>query len=136
MCLFTTDKKLDLEDVNSIYSCMLFLDRGGLHWPSDLSITFATIVCNIFHSIIENKTSEMLFLQITNQKTILYLLFEKKLEDIEIHKSCLDCSSPIKSKVMQFIKPLLNILLNNYSKKVTDKVGKSKNARKIKTFKK
>ena len=135
LSLFCTDRILDFEDNNNIYSSISFLDRGGLQWPSDMSVSIATVVCNIFQSIIENKASEVLFVQTSNQRVILNLLCEKKL-DMDIPETCADCSSSTKSLVMDFIKPLLNILLNNYSKKVTDKVAKTKNARKLKTYNK
>ena len=97
----------------------------------------ATDVCNIFQIILEDKRAEGNFLKISNQRAVLTELYEVKLTELDfLHGECDSCDSPVRILVKKYIKPLINILLNNYSKKCSDKRSEKNSKRKMQTFNK
>ena len=133
---FITQRILEV-DTGDIFGTLNSMDRGGLTWPTDFAVGVATEVCKIFQIILEDKRAEGNFLKISNQRAVLTELSEVKLTELDfLHGECDSCDSPVRILVKKYIKPLINILLNNYSKTCSDKRSEKNSKRKMQTFNK
>ena len=115
------------------------MDRGGLRWPSDFSVSLASEICKLFQSVIKNRVSESKLVNASNPRSLLICLAEKKLKSLNLTAEIcpdIDCKTSIDIHVKKFITTIVNILLSNYCKKLSDKVFVSKQSRKIKTYSK
>ena len=71
--LVSSDRTLTVEDLDDkdTYSYLSQLERGGLCWPTDLSVTIIKHIFQIFTHIIGNADLEKRFLDCKNQHKVL-----------------------------------------------------------------
>lgn len=133
----STGDKLQLEGTDETKTYLAAIDRGGLTWPSDLLVQICTGSYTIFQSIINNVQLEHAFLRCNNQRKLLLQLLNQHFKDIGLcETSCKTCGRDQFTIITKCCKPVVNIFLNNYSKKFNDKTSTGNKARKINTFRK
>lgn len=115
---FLTSKEMVTEfETNVEY--LANLDRGGLKYPSSLSINIGFCSFQIFTVLIREKF-EPKFLASSNQK---YLLLQLILEKLELEESASDICNHCSQNLFYYIEKSAvtwcNILLSNYSKNIT-----------------
>lgn len=107
------------ENINQKY--LASLSRGGLKYPTQLSLQISTIAFQIFQIVI-SEPFDKYFLKLKNQKQYLCSIIREKLEGLLDSEYCTLHSSVLFSK---FINTWCNILLNNYTKDLNDSFNTS-----------
>ena len=111
------------------------LDRGGLKWPTDFTLSVCIHTYQIFQALLNNFKTE--FIQCTSNQRLalvrLSLNFQGTLVDVE---ECCPCNTSVSQLLRMCIWPVTNILLNNFKKSYNDTVGrKDDKKRKLSTLK-
>ena len=123
-------------------SALLFFahtDRGGLTYPTDRLVTSICISYSLFSHILR-KGYEQTFMRLDNPKAAFLKLIERYLEmdggiDLSNSPVCQTCHTSSLDIFRRAHSTFSNILLNNYSKAVTDSQEKKKaDCRKHKKF--
>ena len=133
-CRLTTEQDLDVEiDPNSTQYLML-INRGGLKWPSQFTLTLCTNTFLIFQQILAK--FEGTFLLSGNQRATLLNLSLAYNSDSLYQEIC-SCNRTMENIRTQCIRTMSNILLNNYSKNLNDNLRLKRNKkRKLATLSK
>lgn len=100
------------------------LDRGGLKWPTDFTLSVCISTYQVFQALIGHFKND--FLQCNNQRQVLVKLalnFQTKSFDVN---ECCSCSRSVNSLLRLCIWPLANILLNNFTKSYNNAVSHQK----------
>jgi hypothetical protein len=104
---------------------LMDLDRGGLKWPTDLLVEAVTEMYFVFQSVLTQEF-ESKFLACSNQKSVLLVLFQERLQ----YCSLLEGESCCGLEIRELLKPAMpivaNIFFNNYCKRAADKRVASK----------
>lgn len=98
------------------------IDRGSLRYPSDFIINILVASFKVFNVVISERYESM-FLRCTSQKYILTKLITESLENVST-QWCNTCGASSKVLMDKCISVFSNVLLNNYSKLVKEKMLK------------
>ena len=126
---------------NTNFAYLEALDRGGLTLPTQILVDVLVVVFRIFQCLISSK-HEKRFTSITNQKqTITDLSIEKLTLNPATGFICTACGKNMLVNLRFCVTKMANVLLNNYSKQLNEKVviepgTKTKKSRKLATFSK
>ena len=129
---------LDLELNREHQQYIQCLDRGGLMYPSNILLMIMQCSYSIFNMCI-SAGLEVNFLRVINQRQTLLGVIEKYLtandDFIGIYHVCEVCDETFLVHLMKALKCFINVLLNNYTKNSTDKLGSMKQSRKVSKLK-
>ena len=129
------DQKLQVEGTQDCFTYLSALDRGGLTFPSDVTVEIITQVFKVFQVLVGKETSERKFLACNNQRKLLLTLSERRITELGLcAQKCDECGTRFADLAVKCCKPAVNIFLNNYSKHFCEKESSSSSVRKLKTF--
>jgi hypothetical protein len=74
------EHSLKLEECTDAYSYLADLDGGGLKWPTDFSLKIVTWAFMVF-GIVVSEDYESLFLKVSNQKSVLFMLISEQYKE-------------------------------------------------------
>ena len=105
------------------------MDRGGLRWPTEFLVEIFTQVFIVFQCVVSSKY-ESKFLVLTNHKSIAFRLCVEHLSTLELFIGECVYGTLICNVVESAVATVVNILLNNYCKRATDRqsIAKSKSS--------
>ena len=123
---------LDIDEQHLVYfQC---LDRGGLIYPSNLLFNITQCSYSIFNMCVSSSL-ECSFIKVDNQKQTLVNTIERYLSNCDdflaVYYMCEDCDTTLLTYLVNALGCFSNILLNNYSKIHTDKLGSAKQSKKL-----
>ena len=126
---------------NTNFAYLEALDRGGLTLPTQILVDVLVVVFRVFQCLISCK-HEKQFTTIRNQKQVIFHLSTEKLRLNPVTGgACTTCGKKIMDNLRFCVTRMANVLLNNYSKQLNDKIAvekgmKTKETRKLATFSK
>lgn len=98
------------------------LNRGGLVYPSNVLVSVLQLALSIMNVAVSSMENE--FLSLKNQKRTLIQINKEHWPDCEfapeIYAKCVKCGKDYESIFLIALQSFVNILLNNYSKKLTE----------------
>ena len=106
------------------------LDRGGLKWPSEFTVSVCTSTYKMFQTLV-GKYKESFF-QSSNQRSVLVKLCLDYQENIDCSKEFCSCGTPVDKVLSLCIWSMSNILLNNFSKTYNNDIAAHSNCKKRK----
>ena len=116
--------KISFSQTENEYDYINALDRGGLTVPSVFSLDIMILLFEIFQKIIGKKESELQFLKIENQRTMLIEVTLNKLDSFFSHDfslpTCDQCDKSFYCFAQKLIVTGTNIVLSNYVKIKSD----------------
>lgn len=114
------DKELMVADFSAETEYLQNLDRGGLKYPSDISIEIGVRALKVFRAV-TSETFELRFLNCTSHKSFLYSLITEYTEPLI---NDLPADFPCKHSPARIIEKSVghwtNIFLNNYTKELNN----------------
>ena len=123
---------LDIDEQHLVY--FLCLDRDGLIYPSNLLFNIIQCSYSIFNMCVSSSL-ECSFIKVDNQKQTLVNTIEQYLYNCDdflaVYYTCEDCDTTLLTYLVNALGCFSNILLNNYSKIHTDKLGSAKQSTKL-----
>jgi hypothetical protein len=125
---FIMERLLDY-DVDEQYSYLLDIDRGGLKWLTEYLIAIVMQVFFVFQCVMSEKYKSKL-LVLSDHKSFIVSLCLERLMLLELLTSeciCV-CGTSMKRIIESAVGIVVNVLMNNYSKRVTDKLNIAKNS--------
>jgi hypothetical protein len=137
LLLVRLDKDVAVDDVDLSY--IQAMDRGGLKYPTYLSVMFAYRVYCVVQLLV-SKTYERHFLHESHQRDIVAAIVKQSVcnDDYfmsEMEGVCELCSKSSDSVLRAMLPVFVNIFLNNYTKLCNDKFNaKGGKKRKLKTL--
>jgi hypothetical protein len=141
MNTFVTDRDLQV-NTDPLNSYITAIDRGGLKFPTLLSVMFGYKVFCTFQMLVSAKY-ENKFLQDGHQRALVCNLVSEgvELDDYflsEASEVCADCNKSANELLCKFMLPtFVNVFLNNYTKQRNDNLvasGGKKGKRKLQTL--
>lgn len=125
------DEKLEA-DVPDNCQYLKVLDRGGLKWPTDFTLSVCRSTYQMFEALIGNYNRD--FVQCYNQREILVQLTLNVLEKAFDLSECCPCQTSVEKLLRMCIWPMTNILLNNFTKTYNNAIVQDSKKRKLSTL--
>ena len=124
--LLTEDKTMEIQDLDSDFTLIQLLDRGGLKWPSTQVIHAVFTIWKMFTKIECSPVFIKDFLR-SDSRSILVQLTLLKLESEEcegLEYECFDCCTEGKALFHTLLTTAANCLLNNKAKNLSTPLPK------------
>ena len=124
-CEFPTDERFEY---------LSKIDRGGLTWPTDLTVDIVTQTIVVFKCLVSGKHCKD-FTAADKQRSILSQIALHRCETVlGLSNKCCSCETPDRELARLCIRTVSNVALNNYTKQIADCKTKSKTLKKLSTY--
>ena len=110
------------------------IDRGGLTWPTDLTVDIVTQTIVVFKCLVSGKHCKD-FTAADKERSILSQIALHRCQTVlGLSNKCCSCETPDRELARLCIRTVSNVALNNYTKQIADCKTKSKTLKKLSTY--
>jgi hypothetical protein len=135
ICRLSKNSDLHCDFSPEIFDYLKSIDRGGLKWPSDFTLDVCSKAHLLFQEVVSKLEKE--FLLCTNQRSVLvYCCVKFCSKSYDTENVCSSCSRSLIDVTKMMLRPMINILLNNFTKVKNDQLleNKTNKRRKLSTL--